>query len=150
MFTFQQHKVLGRSAKILALIPKEHAESEASEVSTDENEVLGNSDADSYVSSSAPSLSSSLERLNISSSSENDHELIYNNVEVHTLQDVNISLTPIMQEVIDQENYADIPSISSIPSLPTPVPITRKTRSRQPKIASKRRRVVKKFSLEYT
>ncbi|XP_063620656.1 piggyBac transposable element-derived protein 3-like [Cydia splendana] len=154
LFTFQQHKVLGRSAKILALIPKEHAESEASEVSTDENEVLDNSDADSYVSSSAPSLSSSLERLNISNSSENDHELIYNNVvnsyEVHTLQDVNVPLTPIMREVIDQENYTDIPSISSIPSLPTPVPTTRKTRSRQPKIASKKRKVVKKFSLEYT
>ncbi|XP_026333743.1 piggyBac transposable element-derived protein 1-like [Hyposmocoma kahamanoa] len=63
---------------------------------------------------------------------------------------MDVPLTPIMHEVIDEENYTNIPSISSIPSLPTPTATSRKTRSKRPKVLSKRSKVLKKFSLEYT
>lgn len=141
---------MGRAAKILALIPKEHAESETSELSADETELHESSAASSNVSSPAPSLASSLERLNISTCSEHDHELQNTHLDKHTTQEMDVPLTPILHEVIDEENYTNIPSISSIPSLPTPTATSRKTRSKRPKVVSKRSKVVKKFSLEYT
>ncbi|XP_063372172.1 piggyBac transposable element-derived protein 2-like [Cydia amplana] len=141
--------VSGRAAKILALIPKEYAESETSERSADENELHESSATSSNASSPAPSLASSLERLNISTSSEYEQAIPNHHPELHSIQEMDVPLTPIMQEVIDEENYANVPSISSIPSLPTPN-TSRKTRSRRPQVVSKRRKVVKKFSLNYT
>ncbi|CAG5008722.1 unnamed protein product [Parnassius apollo] len=140
----------------MALVPREHAPSDASENSDSEPEnvyVRPQNDFDSNTSpahshhefdcesSSAPSIASSLENLNLDSSFDDNPVDTQYEPEEEALLDT-VPLTPILQE-IRQYNYENIPS--NIPSLPSNIPsvssipatsitprLSRKTRSKQP------------------
>lgn len=81
---FLQQLLLARSGRILALIPNKNAPSDDSEHSDDENELPEHASLSEF-SSPAPSIASSLERLNLLESDD----------EVTTRE--NVCLTPIFQ-----------------------------------------------------
>ncbi|XP_060806913.1 uncharacterized protein LOC132903249 [Amyelois transitella] len=139
--------LLTRGGRILALVPAENAPSDDSERSDVEEEFRVRTPLSSF-SSPAPSIHSSLERLNILDDDEH-----YNSD--------NVPLTPIFQTVYSspslEPNCNKVPVLSDIPSLPTtpltpvnpPNPKTR-SRRRQPTVpVRKRPRLMKKFTLNY-
>ncbi|CAB3223960.1 unnamed protein product [Arctia plantaginis] len=84
-----------RTKKILALIPKERAPSETGDSSDAENELASHSDPSNF-SSPAPSIASSLERLNILDSPDEDPP----ETNIQTDDDLDQTpLTPILQKV---------------------------------------------------
>lgn len=100
----------GRARRILSLIPNIEADSCASESSSEDEalpKALSSPQLSSGTSSPAPSIDSSLERLNLLDKSDNSNDS---------------PISPILREVFpepSQCNYNAIPSISSIPSLPS-------------------------------
>lgn len=138
----------------MALVPKEHAASDASDKSDSECELHDTSTH--YSSSPSPSIGS-IENLNISIfGPDSEDESVLSNSTCSQVVDKSgdrigdlldtvksaiietVPLTPILQE-IRESNYENVPStLSAIPSLPstpaTPITIirSRKTRSRQP------------------
>lgn len=147
MFLCCQQTLLTRGGRILALVPAENAPSDDSERSDVEEEFRVRTPLSSF-SSPAPSIHSSLERLNILDDDEH-----YNSD--------NVPLTPIFQTVYSspslEPNCNKVPVLSDIPSLPTtpltpvnpPNPKTR-SRRRQPTVpVLKRPRLMKKFTLNY-
>ncbi|KAJ8729842.1 hypothetical protein PYW07_016880 [Mythimna separata] len=143
-----QSSLHARSKKILALVPAERAPSETGDSSCAENEPHSFSNPPSVFSSPAPSIASSLERLNIADSpDENSSETSF-----ELNNDFPTPLTPIIEQVFPNQsqepNFASLPSISSLPSLPTPV--HRKRRLREPSVVTKKRpKQIQKFSLSY-
>lgn len=133
-----------RTKRILALIPKERAPSETSEKSDSDNELdnLYNSNS----SSPAPSLDSSLERMNLLDDAPANQYEIY--------EDANFPLTPILQEILpspnQEPNFLNLPSISSLPSLNTPSPVTRKRKQTSTNsVVTKKPKKLERFSLDY-
>lgn len=103
-----------RSNRILALVPVSDARSDDSQSSDDEGDQLPPPDSDDCFSSPPPSIASSLERMNLLDDSETE-------CETDTEQDVPFS--PVMRAVfpsLNETNFDSIPSISSIPMLPSP------------------------------
>ncbi|CAG5000716.1 unnamed protein product [Parnassius apollo] len=139
-----------RSKKILALEPRERAPSETSDKSNSENELDESHDSNS--SSPAPSLASSLERMNLlDGSSEARPE---NQSETDEDPDLsNVPLTSILQEILpnptQEPNFQNLPFISSLPSLHTPSPVTRKRRQTATFVAKKRPRELQKLILDF-
>ncbi|KAF9419010.1 hypothetical protein HW555_004337 [Spodoptera exigua] len=140
-----------RASKIIALVPNEHAPSDASENSESETEMHDDprAYASSPLSSSAPSITSSLANLTISTSEDEEPNIDNNDV-----------IPDSIVREIGESNYENVPSLSAIPSLPsTPmVPIafssplsSRNTRSRkQPStVPAKKAKKGKKFQLSY-
>lgn len=147
LFLCCQQTLLTRGGRILALVPAENAPSDDSERSDVEEEFRVRIPLFSF-SSPAPSIHSSLERLNIVDDDEH-----YNSD--------NVPLTPIFQTVYSspslEPNCNKVPVLSDIPSLPTtpltpvnpPNPKTR-SRRRQPTVpVLKRPRLMKKITLNY-
>jgi hypothetical protein len=154
-----------RSHKILALVPALNACSDDGSASEDEPDFLQPPVlSDSIISSDAPSLDSSFERLNLLESSESSSNesvndtfvdgVLVNNTESSTIGD--IPLTPVLIEVFpstSKTNYDVLPSIDSVQSMPTPsapeyspypslnTPLTRLQMSR-----NKRKKVVPKVT----
>lgn len=99
-----------RAKRILALIPNTDADSHGDDSSSDDEPVLSNVDnspLSSKSSSPAPSINSSLERLNLL----DETDIIYDR-----------PISPILREVFPEPSHCDydaIPSISSLPSLPS-------------------------------
>lgn len=94
-------------------MPNEHAPSDASENFDSETEMHGvpRAYASSPLSSSAPSITSSLANLTISTSEDE---------ESHT-DNIDVISDSIVRE-IGESNYENVPSLSAIPSLPsTPI-----------------------------
>lgn len=118
----------------------------------------------SLASSSAPSLDSSLERMHILSSPEpdaEDHDTGDDPPEFD-FTETSLQLTPVLRQICPatptrEPNYENIPSLSSIPSLPSEAPLstpesaTRKTRAQRhiTPVLAKRRKKVPKFVLTY-
>lgn len=107
-FLCRQHKLQTRGGRILALVPAENAPSDDSEHSEFEDEIRLHSPL-SVSSSPAPSIDSSLERLNILDDDlDNSSE--------------NVRLTPIFQAVYAspslEPNCSKVPVLSDIPSFP--------------------------------
>ncbi|CAG5005724.1 unnamed protein product [Parnassius apollo] len=139
-----------RSKKILALVPRERAPSETSDKSNSGNELDESHDSNS--SSPAPSLASSLERMNLLDDSS--EALPENQSETDEDPDLsNVPLTPILQEILpnptQEPNFQNLPSISSLPSLHTPSPVTRKRRQTATFVAKKRPRELQKLTLDF-
>lgn len=119
----------------------------------------------SPVSSSAPSINSSLERLDINSSPEPEYTENYDEQPSEPSDlyySEAIQLTPVLQEICPntpsrEPNYDIVPSLSSIISLPSeiqsPTPCTSSTRKTRAKkqIApvAKKSKKIPKFSLSY-
>lgn len=149
-FSLLQSYLHKRTNRILALVPKERAPSESGNSSDAEDKLESPSLLPSNSSSPAPSIASSLERLDLLDSPDEDH------AEINVQPDDDLyptPLTPILQNVfpdLSQEpNYSNLPSISSLPSLPTPVNIKRRLRG--PSVATKKKpKKIQKFSLKYT
>ncbi|CAF4773000.1 unnamed protein product [Pieris macdunnoughi] len=157
-----KNKIHNRTHRILALVPVEHAPSDTSDKSENnsDNELLP--PTPSPVSSSAPSINSSLERLDINSSPEPVHA---QNADEQPLEPLDLyhsealQLTPVLQEICPntpsrEPNYDNIPSLSSIISVPSEMHIptprtsyTRKTRAKK-QIAPAAKKI-SKFSLSY-
>ncbi|KAJ8736968.1 hypothetical protein PYW07_000239 [Mythimna separata] len=140
----------GRINKILALVPRHRAPSEASSKSDSDEELHVPPSPDSYFSSPALSIASSLELLNLLDSDENERE--------RDDEPLPAGFSPILQEVFPSPSqepvYSNLPSMSSLPSLPTPpsvaVTVRRKTRSKVPVVVAKKaKKPKKKFSLTY-
>ncbi|XP_046971065.1 piggyBac transposable element-derived protein 2-like [Vanessa cardui] len=138
-----------RASKIIALVPNEHAPSDASEISDSETELHDErTNSSTPLSSPAPSIASSLANLTIDSTDNEE-----SNVDV-----ADIIPDSIVRE-ITESNYENVPSLSAIPSLPsTPIaPLasslsvsSRKTRSKKPPtVSAKRIKKAKKFQLTY-
>ncbi|KAF9422075.1 hypothetical protein HW555_002096, partial [Spodoptera exigua] len=140
-----------RASKIIALVPNEHAPSDASENSESETEMHDDprAYASSPLSSSAPSITSSLANLTISTSEDEEPNIDNNDV-----------IPDSIVREIGESNYENVPSLSAIPSLPsTPmVPIafssplsSRNTRSRKQAstVPAKKAKKGKKFQLSY-
>ncbi|CAB3254053.1 unnamed protein product [Arctia plantaginis] len=159
----RKHKIQGRTAKILALIPMQHAPSETSDKSdpNSDNELV-DLHSPSLVSSSPPSLDSSLERMHILSSCESSDSNNDDDNHSEPYPSVALQLSPVLRDICPatptrEPNYENIPSLSSILSLPSVAPSStletstiRKTRA-QKQIApvAKRTRRVPKFILTY-
>ncbi|KAJ0175946.1 hypothetical protein K1T71_008120 [Dendrolimus kikuchii] len=156
-----------RGLRILALVPKEHAPSDASDQSESECELHDDS---THYSSSPPSIGS-LENLNIYGPDSDDEPALSDpfslSVTANKLGDGlddlqnnersaildSVPLTPILQE-IQESNYQNVPStLSAIPSLPsTPAANTkpRKTRSKYLILPPpKRKKRAKKLQLAF-
>ncbi|KAJ8710635.1 hypothetical protein PYW08_009150 [Mythimna loreyi] len=140
----------GRINKILALVPRHRAPSEASNKSDSDEELHVPPSPDSYFSSPALSIASSLELLNLLDSDENERE--------RDDEPLPVGFSPILQEVFPSPSqepvYSNLPSMSSLPLLPTPpsvaVTVRRKTRSKVPVVVAKKaKKPKKKFSLTY-
>lgn len=125
------------ASKIIALVPKEHAPSDASEISDFETELLdARTNSSTPLSTLAPSIASSLANLTIDTS---DEEL--------NSEDANIIPDSIVREM-GNSIYENVSSLSAIPSLPA-TPIT-PTRSRKPPtVKAKIRKNANKFQLTY-
>ncbi|OWR54300.1 hypothetical protein KGM_208420 [Danaus plexippus plexippus] len=152
---FRKHTLHGRTAKILALVPIQHAPSDTSDRSDMDNE-LANLHTPSLASSSAPSLDSSLERMHILSSPEPDAEDLDTGDDPPEFDftETSLQLTPVLRQICPatptrEPNYENIPSLSSIPSLPSEAPLstpesaTRKTRAQRhitPVLAKRKRK----------
>lgn len=121
LFLCLQQKLETRGGRILALVPAHNAPSDDSEPSDIEDEIRVHAPL-SMASSSAPSIESSLERLNLL----NDEQEPTND---------NVRLTPIFQTVYSspslEPNCNKVPILSDIPSFPaTPAsPVTPATPS---------------------
>lgn len=159
-FGCQQHNFRGRTERILALVPIEHAPSDTSDKSdTNSDDKLNHACSISFASSPPPSIDSSLERMNILSSPEPDELQCYDNNNDHELEPYQ---TEILEEICPttptrEPNYDNIPSLSSILLVPSNLSIatpeshfTRKTRTKK-QIApvAKRAKKVPKFVLTY-
>ncbi|CAH0728216.1 unnamed protein product, partial [Brenthis ino] len=161
----RKNKIQNRTHRILALVPVEHAPSDTSDKSENNSDNEFPPPSPSPVSSSAPSINSSLERLDIYSSPEPEHT---QNDDEQPLKPSDLyhsealQLTPVLQEICPhtpsrEPNYDNVPSLSSIISLPSeiqsPTPCTsytRKTRSKkQIAPAAKKSKKIPKFSLSY-
>ncbi|CAH2105119.1 unnamed protein product [Euphydryas editha] len=97
-----------RSRRILALVPSRNAGSDASDSTSSDGEVK------TPESSPAPSLDSSIERLNILDSCDESADKEEDQIQA--------ALSPVLDAVFPnptQCNYDALPSISSIPSLPS-------------------------------
>nr|XP_026491734.1 piggyBac transposable element-derived protein 3-like [Vanessa tameamea] len=136
-----------RASKIIALVPNEHAPSDASEISDSETELHdARTNSSTPLSSPAPSIASSLANITIDTSDDE---------ELHS-EDADIIPDSIVRE-IGESIYENVPSLSAIPSLPaTPItPIAsslapRKKRFRKPTtVKAKRPKKNKKFQLTY-
>ncbi|KAF9422927.1 hypothetical protein HW555_001470 [Spodoptera exigua] len=160
------HKIQDRTQRILALVPVEHAPSDTSDKSDTNSDNELPPPSPSPVSSSAPSIDSSLERLNINSSPEpettqTEGELLEPSDIFHAEA---LQLTPVLQEICPdtpsrEPNYDSVPSLSSMISLPSeigsPMPgpsstRIKKTRARkQIAPAAKKTKKIPKFTLTY-
>lgn len=159
VFRCQQHNLQGRTAKILALVPVQHAPSDTSDRSDNNSDnELADDHNSSIASSSPPSLSSSLERMHILTSSESSDGDSQHNQPNDTEDDDQtesypseaLQLNPVLREICPatptrEPNYENIPSLSCIPSLPSVAPlptpvisIRRKTKQKD-KIKEQRR-----------
>ncbi|KAF9415610.1 hypothetical protein HW555_006818 [Spodoptera exigua] len=124
-----------RSKRILALIPARNSQSDDSDTTDCEeiNEIP--SEDETHCSSSTPSLDSSLERMNLFDSDGSDHDApmspaLQNAPTVSITKELpssvmmqDIPFSPVLQAVFPSENVTDynsIPSLSSIPLLPSP------------------------------
>lgn len=145
-----QKHLHGRINKILALVPRHRAPSEASNKSDSDEELHVPPSPDSYFSSPAPSIASSLELLNLLDSDENERE--------RDDEPLPAGFSSILQEVFPSPSqepvYSNLPSMSSLPSLPTPpsvaVTVRRKRRSKVPVVVAKKaKKPKKKFSMTY-
>lgn len=152
----------------MALVPREHAQSDASDQSESECEL--HETASHYSSSPAPSITNSLKNINIwsdedealpnpSPDSPTVNETRLDNIIPAENYDAaifdSVPLTPILQEIQEYDNVPSISAILSLSSSPatplapqrktikTTLPVKRKTRSKQPIVPAKRKRKVR-------
>lgn len=153
------------NTKVLALVPVKHAPSDTSEKSQNNSDYKLPPPSPSPVSSSAPSINSSLECLDINNSPEpeytrNDDEQPLEPFDLYHSEA--LQLTLLLQEISRntpsrEPNYDNILSLSSILSLPFEIQLpspstsyTRKTRAKkQIALAAKKSKKIPTFSLSY-
>lgn len=146
----------------MSLVPRENADSEASDGNSSEDEIRG-----SFESSPPPSLNSSLERLNLLESPE-PYAVYYDEEEPNISTDDrqgqerdtsgDMPVTPILQEVFPSPSQFDmyaVPSVSSLLSVPSNpnsprTPVVTNTRSqRKRKAPTVLAKTVKKRTIKY-
>ncbi|XP_059061331.1 uncharacterized protein LOC131854216 [Achroia grisella] len=143
-----------RARRILSLVPEKNANSDTSDgaSSGDEAGMIGSAE-----SSPAPSINSSLERLNLLQISDDQIGTHVDDIYVDT---TDVPLTPILTQVFpnpSESNYDALPSISSLPSLlsnqpiastPVRTPLTRAQKMKRKSPEAQNRRKI--FSLPKT
>jgi hypothetical protein len=124
-----------RCNRIIALLPERNAQSDGSELSDVEEEFFQSPHS---FSSSPPTLDSSLERMNLLDSDDEENPSSITQAASHSIPgdepvsslNLDVPLSPVINAVFPSTNeidYNSIPSISSIPLLPSPAvssPIT--------------------------